>query len=276
MNAYVLSGAGNFGAMQVGAMQVLYEAGFRPEMAVGTSAGSLNAAYYAADPTREGLERLADSWREAPSLDVALPSWLRIACRIWRDQAYLIDSRPVVRYLEGILPAGVSTFSDLRAIHGIQALAVVVGMESGELRVFGDQAGDRILDGLMSSIAVPPYLAPWRVDGQRYFDGGILAKLPVLQAIERGAKEIWALDVQFAMGALEAGDGMLDVAGYALSLMIEGQTELALKSLNVDGVSLRVVPLQAPAEIDFWDFTQADALIRMGRALAEKALSELT
>jgi NTE family protein len=276
MKAYVLSGAGNFGAMQVGAMQVIFEAGFRPELVVGTSAGSLNAAFYAADPTLSGLERLAASWRDAPALDVELPSWLGIAHRVWRDQGYLIDNRPVLRYLEENLPAGVNTFSDLRALHGIQALAVAVQMETGGLRVFGDQDEDRIVDGLMSSIAVPPYLAPWQVDSQRYFDGGVLAKLPVLPAVEQGATEIYALDVQFAMGALEGGDGMLDIAGYALSLMIEQQTELTLGGLKLDQIDLNLIRLKAPAEIEFWDFNQAGTLIRMGRSIAEAALVNST
>jgi NTE family protein len=276
VKAYVLSGAGNFGAMQVGVMQVLFEAGFRPELVVGTSAGSLNAAFYAADPTWNGLARLADSWRQAPSLDMELPSWLRIAYRVWRDHGDLIDSRPVVRYLEENLPSGVSTFTDLRSMHGIRALAVAVNMETQGLRVFGDQDQDRIVDGLMSSIAVPPYLAPWQVGDQRYFDGGVLAKLPVLPAVERGATEIYALDVQFAMGSLEAGNGMLDIAGYALSLMIEQQTELALRGLELDRIDLKLIPLKAPTGIEFWDFRQADTLIRIGRSVAEEVMANLS
>ena len=43
MLALVMSGAGNFGAMQVGALEVLLENGFHPQLVVGTSAGALNA-----------------------------------------------------------------------------------------------------------------------------------------------------------------------------------------------------------------------------------------
>ena len=63
MFAYVLSGGGNYGAMQVGALEVLLAHGPRPQMLVGTSAGALNAAYLATDPTLEGARRLGDAWR---------------------------------------------------------------------------------------------------------------------------------------------------------------------------------------------------------------------
>lgn len=60
MIAFVLSGRGNQGALQVGAMQVLFEHGIVPEMLVGTSAGAINAAFVAANPCREQLDRLAE------------------------------------------------------------------------------------------------------------------------------------------------------------------------------------------------------------------------
>lgn len=54
MIAFVLSGGGSRGALQVGALQVLLEAGVRPDLLVGASAGVVNAAYLAADPTPAG------------------------------------------------------------------------------------------------------------------------------------------------------------------------------------------------------------------------------
>ena len=70
MLAFVLSGGGNRGALEVGALRVLVERGIRPEMLVGTSAGAVNAAMVASDPTLEGMQRLVNAWREVTKYDV--------------------------------------------------------------------------------------------------------------------------------------------------------------------------------------------------------------
>ncbi|TML78074.1 MAG: hypothetical protein E6G04_08615, partial [Actinobacteria bacterium] len=49
--AFVLSGGGVLGAVQVGQLRALIEAGVVPDVLIGTSVGALNAAAIAADPT---------------------------------------------------------------------------------------------------------------------------------------------------------------------------------------------------------------------------------
>jgi predicted acylesterase/phospholipase RssA len=50
--AFVLSGGSSLGAIQVGMLQALLEAGIRPDFLIGTSAGAINAAWIAAQPAR--------------------------------------------------------------------------------------------------------------------------------------------------------------------------------------------------------------------------------
>jgi NTE family protein len=69
--AFVLSGGGSLGAVQVGMLQELAARGIRPDLLVGTSAGALNAAYVAghgAEPA--ALDRLAAIWRALRRRDV--------------------------------------------------------------------------------------------------------------------------------------------------------------------------------------------------------------
>ena len=49
--AFVLSGGGNLGAIQVGMLRALVERDIRPDLVLGCSVGALNGAAYAADPT---------------------------------------------------------------------------------------------------------------------------------------------------------------------------------------------------------------------------------
>ena len=58
--AFVLSGGGNLGAIQVGMLRALVERGIRADLVLGCSVGALNGAAYAADPTPEGIQRLED------------------------------------------------------------------------------------------------------------------------------------------------------------------------------------------------------------------------
>ncbi|HSP97257.1 MAG TPA: patatin-like phospholipase family protein, partial [Candidatus Dormibacteraeota bacterium] len=69
--AFVLSGGGSLGAVQVGMLAALHERGFRPDFLVGTSVGSLNAAYLAAHGFEMAtVDRLANVWRRLRRSDV--------------------------------------------------------------------------------------------------------------------------------------------------------------------------------------------------------------
>src|SRR5437764_12508324 len=59
--AFVLGGGGNLGAVQVGMLQALFEAGIVPEVVIGCSVGALNAAGLAADPTLAGVRKMREA-----------------------------------------------------------------------------------------------------------------------------------------------------------------------------------------------------------------------
>ena len=123
-----------------------------------------------------------------------------------------------------------------------------------------------------TSTAVPPYFPPWRLGDLRYLDGGVYAKLPVHAAIQRGATQIIALDVSHAMGSKETAHGVLGISGYAISLMVEAQARQEIAWTQMMGAVLRVIQLPAPTDISFWDYTQADRLIEVGRELVAREL----
>lgn len=272
MIAIVMSGAANFGAMQAGALEILLKNGVKPAMLVGSSAGALNAIYLAADPSMARAIQLQEMWRAAGPEQVGVPKAFIALRRIVQGKDGLIDSTRLARFLKQHLPEGIDTFADLQQVQGIKTYVTAVEIDAGAMRVFGDDPTDRLIDAAMASSAVPPYFPPWEVDEQRYLDGGIFAKLPLCVAIERGATEIIALDVTYPMGSAVNAQGVLGVSGYSLSLMIQAQTTYELAWARMTGIPIRVILLEAPSEVPFWDYTRAEFLIARGRELAAAEL----
>ena len=274
MFTFVMSGGANYGAMQASALKVLIEAGLRPQMAVGTSAGALNSIYIAAYPTSEGMDQLIEGWRTVGEKEVGMPRILTSVRRLITGKSGLIPSEPLADFLNSQFPPGVPSFGELEQMNGIRAYNAAVCMETGETRIFGDDPGDLLIDGAMSSTAVPPFYPPWKVGDFRYLDGGLVAKLPLMAAIERGATQIVALDIQDAMGALNTAETMINIVGYSLSIMTEDQTRREIEAAQGIGISVRVIKLKPPPDIDFWNYEEVERLIEMGRTQTEEALQE--
>ena len=68
--AFVFAGGGSLGAIQVGMLHSLAKHGVAADMACGSSVGAVNAAYYAGDPTIEGIRKLEAIWRGLRRQDV--------------------------------------------------------------------------------------------------------------------------------------------------------------------------------------------------------------
>lgn len=272
MRALVLSGAGNFGALQAGALEALLARGFKPDLIVGSSAGALNALYVALDPTTAGARKLQRVWLDAVNLPIGVGNPISVIRRLLQRADGLVDSEVLRAFLERHLPDTILTFTDLKRVHGIDVRAMAVRVADGTLVGFGDQPEDRVLDGAMASTAVAPYLAPWQVGSDRYLDGGVVSKLPLGAAIERGATQIVALDVVDALGSRQSAHGFLGVSGYSLSLLVEAQAAGEVANAIDTGVDMRVIRLPAPADVAFWDFTKAARLIAAGRELASHSL----
>ncbi len=184
MRAFVLSGGGRLGPMQVGALRALLEHGVRPEMIVGSSVGALNAAYLARDISPSNLEDLAATWRSVSGQDIYPGGRVNSLWRLLRGYDSLHDNRRFYRFLaqRGMTPA--LTFGNCS--ENVRLFVTATHLSSGTLHVFGDDRNERVIDGLMASTALTPMHPPWTVDGERYVDGGTVTPLPIRVAVEAG------------------------------------------------------------------------------------------
>lgn len=274
MRAIVLSGGGNYGALQAGALRVLYERGLRPDVLVGASAGALNAAWLACHPSLACGDKLARIWRdEGPTLFPALNP-IGTILRVARGKASVLSNEPLREFILRWIPADATFAEYIRP----RLYVVATRLSDGCLRVFGDRPDDRILDGLMASTAIPPLLPPWRVDGEDYVDGGVLTDLPLQVAGLRGADEIIGLLSGVHFGPWENGAlrGALATTARAVSILLERQADMEAEALRGrPGIRLDVIRLQAEMDPGFWNFEQAEALAAAGRADAERYFDRL-
>lgn len=200
--ALVFQGGGALGAYQVGVYEALHEAGIEPDWVVGTSIGAINAAVIAGSPRSERMDRLKELWTRLEYnkvLGVPIPSWFNQSARNWmtitaglpaffrpRPSAFLspflqLGSEDAAYYSVEPLREMLGELVDFGRING-GAMRLTVGaakVQTAEMVYFDSKHMDLRAEHIMASGALPPAFPAIRVDGELYWDGGILSNTPV-------------------------------------------------------------------------------------------------
>ena len=185
--AFVLGGGGLLGAVEVGMLRALFEAGVKPDLVLGTSVGALNGALVAEDPGEGVIERLVELWESAvASREVYGDGAVRQVTRAVRTGTHLHSARPLRQRLAQEL--GDRTFDELAV--ELQVCAASIERAAEHWFTTG-----RVVDAVVASAAVPGLLRPAIVDGEHYLDGGIVNSIPVGRAVECSAGRIFVLQV---------------------------------------------------------------------------------
>ena len=208
-----LGGGAARGFAHVGVIQVLEEAGIRPVLVSGTSAGSLVAAIYAGGKTGKQLQQVAETMEEATIADWTLPLLNR----------GMLRGDALARYVNG--QVGSRLIEDLPLQLGI----VATDLNSGQSMLF--QRGDTGT-AVRASSAVPAVFQPVRISGREYVDGGLVSPVPVRAARQMGAELVIAVDISSPPeGNLAAGT--LEVLLQTFSIMSKSINYFELKEADV-------------------------------------------
>lgn len=269
MIAFVLGGGGNRGALQVGALQVLLEAGIVPDMVVGASVGAINGAYIAHDPTVRGAQNLAQLWSQVSRNDLYPGNYLSALWSVIRGKPSLFDNNNWYRFMRRHFPY--RNFSELR---GARPYVVATELESGRPHVFGDDPMDPVVEALMASCALPPLHPPYEVRGTAYIDGGATANLPVRIALERGATQIYSLSILNPTTSRKQRN-LFDISTRAVEAIVQRQIDIDIEHcIACENVRVRQIGLVPDYDIQPWDFSHTAALLARGREAAKAALSK--
>ena len=243
-----LGGGGARGFAHVGVLQVLEEAGIKPDLVVGTSAGSLVGALYASGKTGAQLQRIAETMEESAITDWALPFLNRGVLR-GEALARYVTSQTQGRKIE-----------ELPIRLGIVATDLNLG--EGVLFQRGDTA-----TAVRASSAVPSVFLPVRINNRDYVDGGLVAPVPVRYAREMGAEVVLAIDISTTPEGSQA-ESMLQILLQTFNIMGKSIKALELKEADV-------VVRPSLGGVSSADFNARLRAIEAGRAAMLAALPAL-
>ncbi len=184
----MFSGGGSLGAVQVGMLRALVEAGIQADLIIGCSVGAINGAAFAAEPSVRGVARLERIWRRLASDDPALmPSpRLPVAVQLARKGESLHDPATLEKLLVDELPA--SVFDELR----IPFQCVATDLDRASEHWFADGP---LVPALMASASLPSVYPAMVHEGRTFIDGGVLNEVHTERALTLGATEIYVLHV---------------------------------------------------------------------------------
>jgi len=259
--AFVLSGGGSLGAVQVGMLQALAEREVRPDLLIGTSAGAINAVYVAAHGTgREALDTLADRWRGLRRQDVFPFDPLRHLLALAGSRPSLCSNRNLRRLIEAHLPYRNLEDADI-PVH-----IVTTNLLSGEEVILS--TGDA-LSAVLASAAIPGVLPAVERDGLTLVDGGVADNAAVSQAVALGADEIYVLPTGFACALERPPNSALASAVQALTLLIEQRLVMDVTHL-ARHARIKVLPPLCPLAVSSTDFSHATELIERAHRVTGK------
>jgi len=263
--AFVLSGGANRGALEVGVLLALLEHDIRPQILVGTSIGAINAALLAINPTLEGARHLEEMWREASEKIFVRRDYVSGMWRLVTAKSSLYDSNKLRELLKSFFPENVSLFSDIK---DAELYITAVDLNSGELRVFGTDRSQSILDAMMASAALPILFSPWQYEGRSYVDGGVVSDLPMRVAVDAGATELYAIDIGPLQFGRRTPKGILHVVGQTLDAVVSHQlVDEYSWSAKLPKEAIHHIYLEAFENVRIWDFGHTAEMIAKGREI---------
>lgn len=243
-----LGGGAARGFAHVGVIQVLEEAGIKPDLVVGTSAGSLVAALYASGRNGQQLQAVALEMDEAAFADWTLPLFSR----------GLLRGDALARYVNA--QVGQKLIESMAVPLGIVATDLATGQ--GVLFQRGDTG-----TAVRASSAVPAVFQPVKIGSQEFVDGGLVSPVPVRYARSMGAEVVVAVDISSAPEGNPSGDS-LQIVLQTFAIMGKSINSWELKEADV------VVrpPLNGMRSADFAGKRRA---LEAGRAAMRAALPAL-
>ena len=294
----VLQGGGALGAYQAGAYETLCEAGEIPTWVAGTSIGAVNGAIVAGNPPERRVQRLREFWERVSSRLLAWPlSNDDNSRRIFNEtSAVLVAAGGAPGFFEPRIPPAVlmpqgtpeaislydteplrATLEELVDFDLLNSGAVrlsvgAVQVLSGNMKYFDTQKMRIGPEHIMASGALPPGFPPIEIDGQPYWDGGLVSNTPLEFVLERtGPRDdmvIFQIDLFSAKGCMP--ENLFDIGQREKEIRYSSRTRLntdIFREMQTIRRAIRHLRGKVPPELcdnpdwEFLDSVSCDAAV---------------
>jgi NTE family protein len=260
--AFVFTGGGSLGAIQVGMLRVLLASGVRPDFVVGSSVGAINASHFAGAPNSAGVATLERIWSGLRRADI-FPFTLANALGLIRHPGNIVDPVGLRRVIEANLPC--PRIQDTQV-----PLHIMASNQQGQgVRLSSGPA----VEAILASTAIPGVFPSVPLDGEELMDGAIAANTPVRLAVELGASRIIVLPTGYACALKAPPKHAVGRALHAVTLMIVWQLMYELERLPED-VQVHLVPTLCPLEVSPFDFSASRDLIERAAQSSRQWIDE--
>ncbi|WP_266168586.1 patatin-like phospholipase family protein [Dyella subtropica] len=273
--ALVLQGGGALGAYQAGVYQALAEADLRPSWIAGISIGALNAAIIAGNPIGHRVDRLREFWETIcrPPFFPATPAFDNSAWPLplqngfsglaaWRaltegQSGFFHPRFPPPLLQRAATPATISWYDtaplrstlerlvDFDRINDARSMRVSIGavnVRTGNFAYFDNTQGPLRVEHFMASGALPPGFPAVEIDGEFYWDGGMVSNTPLYKVLsERPCHDalIFQVDLWHASGQLPRD--LSGVAERAKEIQYSSRTRLITEYMRLTQENQRLV-----------------------------------
>ena len=262
--AFVLSGGGSLGAVQVGMLRALFERDFCPDFVIGTSVGAVNAAWVAGcaeRPRADSVDDLAEIWLGLRRQDVFPLSPLTGARGLLGRSNHFIANDNLRQLLERHIP-----YQRLEEA-ALPVHIVATDLKSGRATIL---TSGPAVPALLASCAIPGVFPPVTIGRREYVDGGVANHTPITVAIELGAKQIYVLPVGYPWLNKEPTNA-LGMALHALARIVEQKLDAEVEA-NRSVADIHVLPALDIADVSPADFSHTRELIDWGYKAARRYL----
>ena len=260
--AFALGGGGARGALQAGALRALLEAGIRPDLLTGTSIGAVNAVFLAMHGfTLQALDKLEAAWFAAAKTELfpANIAWLTL--RVFFNRVHAVPYQRIKHFFisQGLAPD--LCFGDLPYL---PIVLVSADLNSHQTIYYGSDPRESVLEGLLASTALPPWVHPIESNGRFLMDGGVVSNLPIEPAISHGASEVIGLGLSNPDEIDPNAHGFGPFWAKFLNIVEARQIYLERELARAKGVPVHLVNLKTGAPVPAWDFSRTQSLLDDG------------
>lgn len=270
--AFVLSGGGARGALQVGALRALIEAGYQPAILAGTSIGAVNTAFLAIKGINPAsIDALTEAWHDAKKAEL-LPSnylWLTVRSLFQRPVTYALHRMESFFRAQGLSPD--IKYGDIK---DVILLTVAADLNRGKAFVYGLDPRQSVLEGVLASTALPPWIEPIERDGAWLMDGGAVSPLPIEPALNAGATRIIALGLSDPRNAAVSAHGFGPFLNKLLFTTEQRQMDMELALAEARRIPVHNIDLVGEEAVPIWDFSHTEALIERGHEIAANEIAK--